>query len=154
MINEQESWRDKFSEGESEGRRDGYRPQGYNNDRQGYGRPMRPRINREGNGYNREGGYQPVHATIRKAAISLAKAVISLVHVTIAKAVISLAKVISREKEAIALAITEKKAAISLVHDTTAKAVISKEKAVISSVRAATIVVHVLLATILMQSTA
>ena len=59
MINEQESWRDKFSEGESEGRRDGYRPQGYNNDRQGYGRPMRPRINREGNGYNREGGYQP-----------------------------------------------------------------------------------------------
>ena len=73
--------------------------------------------------------------------------------VTVAAA-ISLAKVISREKEAIALAITEKKAAISLVHDTTAKAVISKEKAVISSVRAATIVVHVLLATILMQSTA
>ncbi len=95
-----------------------------------------------------------VHVSIVKAMATTAKAVISLVHVTIAKAVISLAKVISREKEAIALAITEKKAAISLVHDTTAKAVISKEKAVISSVRAATIVVHVLLATILMQSTA
>ena len=88
-----------------------------------------------------------VHATIRKAAISLAKAVISLVHVTIAKAVISLAKVISREKEAIALATIEKRAAISLVHDTTAKAAIS-------SVKAATTVVLALPATILMQSTA
>ena len=73
MINENENWRDKFSESENGGRREGYRPQGYNNDRQnGYGRPMRPRINRpynnnQGqNGYQsregyqqREGGYQP-----------------------------------------------------------------------------------------------
>ncbi len=66
MINEQENWRDKFSEEENGGRREGYRPQGNNYERQGgYGQPRRPRINREGgyqprtNNYNREGGYQP-----------------------------------------------------------------------------------------------
>ena len=69
MINE-DNWREKFSESENGDRRDGYRPQSYNNssnnDRPGgYGRPMRPRIHREGgyqprqNNYNREGGYRP-----------------------------------------------------------------------------------------------
>ena len=73
MYNE-ENWRSKFSdaeaprrafdarnsESENGGRRDGYRPQGNNNERQGgYGRPMRPRINREGGYQQREGGYQP-----------------------------------------------------------------------------------------------
>ena len=73
MYNE-ENWRSKFSdseaprrtfnarntESENGGRRDGYRPQGNNNDRQGnYGRPMRPRINREGGYQQHEGGYQP-----------------------------------------------------------------------------------------------
>ena len=69
MYNE-ENWRNKFSESEGSGRREGYRPQGNNSERQGgYGRPMRPRINRpyDNNGqdgyqprprYNREGGYQ------------------------------------------------------------------------------------------------
>ena len=68
MMNEQENWRDKFSESEGGERREGYRPQGYNNERQGgYGRPMRPRISRPTyssnsgqEGYQqREGGYQP-----------------------------------------------------------------------------------------------
>ena len=66
MMNEG-NWRDKFSESEGGGRREGYRPQGNNYERQGgYGRPMRPRINRSYNnnqgqeGYQpREGGYQP-----------------------------------------------------------------------------------------------
>jgi len=59
MINERESWRDKFSDSENGGRRDGYRPQGNNNERHGsYGRPMRPRYNREGGYQPREGGYQ------------------------------------------------------------------------------------------------
>lgn len=68
MINEQENWREKFSESEGEGRREGYRPQGTNNnERNGAGeRRMRPRISRptytsQGqDGYQpREGGYQP-----------------------------------------------------------------------------------------------
>jgi len=59
MINERENWRDKFSDNENGGRRDGYRPQGNNNERHGnYGRPMRPRYNREGGYQPREGGYQ------------------------------------------------------------------------------------------------
>ncbi|MBP5392244.1 MAG: RNA-binding S4 domain-containing protein [Bacteroidaceae bacterium] len=59
MTNE-DNWREKFSESENGDRRDGYRPQSYNNDRQnGYGRPMRPRIHREGGYQSREGGYQP-----------------------------------------------------------------------------------------------
>ncbi len=74
MINEQENWRDKFSDAEAPrrafdarnsdaengGRREGYRPQSYNNDRQnGYGRPMRPRINRPYNNNQGQEGYQP-----------------------------------------------------------------------------------------------
>ena len=67
MINEKENWRNKFSDDENGGHRDGYRPQGNNYERQGsYGRPMRPRTNRFNNNYNgqdgnqsREGGYQP-----------------------------------------------------------------------------------------------
>ncbi|MBO7167692.1 MAG: RNA-binding S4 domain-containing protein [Bacteroidaceae bacterium] len=66
MINEKESWRNKFSNDENGGHRDGYRPQGNNYERQGsYGRPMRPRTNRPNSSYNgqdgsqsREGGYQ------------------------------------------------------------------------------------------------
>lgn len=66
MINEKENWRNKFSDDENGGHRDGYRPQGNNYERQGsYGRPMRPRTNRFNNNYNgqdgnqsREGGYQ------------------------------------------------------------------------------------------------
>ena len=66
-MNNEENWRDKFSESENGGHRDGYRPQGYNNERNGNnGRPMRPRTNRPYNnnqgreGYqSREGGYQP-----------------------------------------------------------------------------------------------
>ena len=66
MMNEG-NWRDKFSESEGGGRREGYRPQGNNYERQGgYGRPMRPRVSRPYNnnqgqeGYQpREGGYQP-----------------------------------------------------------------------------------------------
>ena len=66
MYNE-DNWREKFSEEENGGRREGYRPQGTEGDRQGgYGRPMRPRIQRPYNsnqgreGYQpREGGYQP-----------------------------------------------------------------------------------------------
>ena len=45
MSNEEESWRDKFSESENGGRRDGYHPQG-NNGYNSNGRPMRPRISR------------------------------------------------------------------------------------------------------------
>ena len=59
MINE-DNWREKFSESENGDRRDGYRPQSYNNDRQnGYGRPMRPRINRPYNNNQGQDGYQP-----------------------------------------------------------------------------------------------
>ena len=58
MYNE-DNWREKFSESENSGRREAYRPQGNNNERQGgYGRPMRPRIHREGGYQPREGGYQ------------------------------------------------------------------------------------------------
>ena len=59
MTNE-ENWRDKFSESENGGHRDGYRPQGNNDERYGAsGRPMRPRINRSTyNSQPREGGYQ------------------------------------------------------------------------------------------------
>lgn len=72
MINERESWRDKFSENENGGRREGYRPQGNNEGHNGEGRPMRPRYNRPSYSanpnregyqprprYNREDGYQP-----------------------------------------------------------------------------------------------
>jgi 23S rRNA pseudouridine2605 synthase len=59
MINEKESWRNKFSDDENGGRRDGYRPQGNNYERQGsYGRPMRPRTNRPNSSYNGQDGYQ------------------------------------------------------------------------------------------------
>jgi len=67
MTNDNENWRDKFSESESGSRREGYRPQGNNEGYNGYGRPMRPRYNRpayssnqNGEGYQpREGGYRP-----------------------------------------------------------------------------------------------
>ena len=73
MVNEKENWRDKFSEEEKGGRRDGYRPQGNNYNRQGgYERPTRSRYGHEEghqsprNNYNnregyqsREGGYRP-----------------------------------------------------------------------------------------------
>ena len=80
MTNENENWREKFSESENGGRREGYRPQGNHEGYNGYGRPMRPRYNREDNPYQtsprggyragnspsgepergyREGGYQP-----------------------------------------------------------------------------------------------
>lgn len=59
MINEKESWRNKFSDDENGGHRDGYRPQGNNYERQGsYGRPMRPRTNRPNSSYNGQDGYQ------------------------------------------------------------------------------------------------
>ena len=59
MINEKESWRNKFSDDENGGRRDGYRPQGNNYEKQGsYGRPMRPRTNRPNSSYNGQDGYQ------------------------------------------------------------------------------------------------
>lgn len=59
MINEKENWRNKFSDDENGGHRDGYRPQGNNYERQGsYGRPMRPRTNRFNNNYNGQDGYQ------------------------------------------------------------------------------------------------
>lgn len=59
MINEKESWRNKFSDEENGGHRDGYRPQGNNYERQGsYGRPMRPRTNRPNSSYNGQDGYQ------------------------------------------------------------------------------------------------
>ncbi|MBR6141805.1 MAG: RNA-binding S4 domain-containing protein [Bacteroidaceae bacterium] len=59
MYNEG-NWRDKFSESENSGRREGYRPQGNNYERQGgYGRPMRPRTNRPYNNSQRQEGYQP-----------------------------------------------------------------------------------------------
>lgn len=59
MINEKENWRNKFSDDENGGHRDGYRPQGNNHERQGsYGRPMRPRTNRFNNNYNGQDGYQ------------------------------------------------------------------------------------------------
>ncbi|MBQ2301029.1 MAG: RNA-binding S4 domain-containing protein [Bacteroidaceae bacterium] len=59
MINEKESWRNKFSDDENGGHRDGYRPQGNNYERQGsYGRPMRPRTNRTNSSYNGQDGYQ------------------------------------------------------------------------------------------------
>ena len=72
MTNDNENWREKFSENESGSRREGYRPQGNNEGYNGYGRPMRPRYNRpayssnpNGDGYqpregyqSREGGYQ------------------------------------------------------------------------------------------------
>ena len=61
MMNEEESWREKFSEGNNGGRREGgYRPQSNNNERFGGERPMRPRIgSRPAYSSNREGGYQP-----------------------------------------------------------------------------------------------
>ena len=59
MINEKESWRNKFSDDENGGHRDGYRPQGNNYERQGsYRRPMRPRTNRPNSSYNGQDGYQ------------------------------------------------------------------------------------------------
>ncbi|MBO5886837.1 MAG: RNA-binding S4 domain-containing protein [Bacteroidaceae bacterium] len=59
MINEKENWRNKFSDDENGGHRDGYRPQGNNYERQGsYGRPMRPRTNRPNSSYNGQDGYQ------------------------------------------------------------------------------------------------
>lgn len=59
MINEKESWRNKFSDDENGGRRDGYRPLGNNYEKQGsYGRPMRPRTNRPNSSYNGQDGYQ------------------------------------------------------------------------------------------------
>ncbi len=59
MINEKENWRNKFSDDENGGHRDGYRPQGNNHERQGsYGRPMRPRTNRFNNNHNGQDGYQ------------------------------------------------------------------------------------------------
>lgn len=59
MINEKESWRNKFSDDENGGHRDGYRPQGNNYEKQGsYGRPMRPRTNRPNSSYNGQDGYQ------------------------------------------------------------------------------------------------
>ena len=59
MINEKESWRNKFSDDENGGHRDGYRPQGNNYERQGsYGRSMRPRTNRPNSSYNGQDGYQ------------------------------------------------------------------------------------------------
>ncbi|MEE1004737.1 MAG: pseudouridine synthase [Bacteroidaceae bacterium] len=59
MINEKESWRNKFSDEENGGHRDGYRPQGNNYEKQGsYGRPMRPRTNRPNSSYNGQDGYQ------------------------------------------------------------------------------------------------
>ena len=59
MINEKESWRNKFSDDENGGHRDGYRPQGNNYERQGScGRPMRPRTNRPNSSYNGQDGYQ------------------------------------------------------------------------------------------------
>lgn len=74
MINEKENWRNKFSDDENGGHRDGYRPQGNNYERQGsYGRPMRPRTNRFNSNYNgqdgnqsREGGYQSRPRYIRE----------------------------------------------------------------------------------------
>ena len=59
MINEKENWRNKFSDDENGGHRDGYRPQGNNYERQGsYGRPVRPRTNRPNSSYNGQDGYQ------------------------------------------------------------------------------------------------
>lgn len=59
MINEKENWRNKFSDDENGGHRDGYRPQGNNHERQGsYGRPMRPRTNRFNSNHNGQDGYQ------------------------------------------------------------------------------------------------
>ena len=59
MMNE-DNWRDKFSERENDGHRDGYRPQGNNNENASDGnRYMRPRANRSSYGAgHREGGYQ------------------------------------------------------------------------------------------------
>ncbi len=61
MINEQENWREKFSESEDEGRREGYQPQGTNNnERNGAGeRRMRPRISRPIYSNSGHEGYQP-----------------------------------------------------------------------------------------------
>ena len=55
------NWREQFSESENSGRRDGYRPQGNNQENQGgESRPMRPRISRSAySAGHREGGYQP-----------------------------------------------------------------------------------------------
>lgn len=60
MSNE-ENWREQFSESENSGRRDGYRPQGDNYERNsGENRPMRPRISRSAYSTGRpDGGYQP-----------------------------------------------------------------------------------------------
>ncbi len=63
MINEEESWRNKFSDSENESRREGgYRPQGNYNNRFHSDRPMRPRVGARpayNSSYNREGDYQP-----------------------------------------------------------------------------------------------
>lgn len=65
-MNGNDTWRDKFSENQERGNREGYRPGNESNENHhfnGNGRPMRPRIKRtpvQGGNYqpHREGGYQ------------------------------------------------------------------------------------------------